>query len=49
MVNCNAPDRKALSVPDEQFHTMSWEDVKEVISMPVRYARERQCDTIDTR
>jgi len=48
LANCNAPDRKALSVPDEQFHTMSWEDVKEVISMPVRYqyARRRQCQPL---
>jgi hypothetical protein len=36
LVNCTAPDRKSLSVPDEQFHRMSWEDVKEVISMSVR-------------
>jgi len=46
LVNCNAPDRKALSVPDEQFHTMSWEDVKEVISMSVRLKEATRASNI---
>jgi hypothetical protein len=46
LANVNAADRKQLAIPDAQFHVMSWEDVKDVISTDVSIP---VCNDLDTK
>jgi hypothetical protein len=46
LANVNAADRKQLAIPDAQFHVMSWQDVKDVISTDLSI---HVCNDLDTK